>query len=698
MGVLNTPIKYLKGVGDRRALLLEKEVGIRTLGDIIEYYPFRYNDRTKIYKASELNPEMSYVQVRGVIRSVIAEGTARKRRLKAYLQDETGIIELVWFNSINYYKDRIHPGVEYTVYGKPSIFGGMYSITHPEMERSDSSGSSVGGFFPVYHTTEKMKKQHLGSRELSDLVRTAIEKVKDDIPELFPEYIIKQYDMLPRPEAIRAMHFPTDARELERARLRLKTEELFYLRLKMRRIHALRLKENIGIRLNRVGDHFNTLYHEGLPFRLTEAQKRVLREIHTDVQSGHQMNRLLQGDVGSGKTAVAVLSMLLAVDNGLQACIMAPTEILAQQHYDSISKMLSGQEVRVALLTGSMTKKEKSTVTEKLASGEIDILVGTHIIIQDYVVFRNLGLAVIDEQHRFGVYQRSILWDKNRHISPHILIMSATPIPRTLALTLYGDLDVSVLDELPPGRTPIKTLHAYERDRTDVHFFILDELQKGHQAYIVFPLIEESDHLDYRSVEEGYRLVKEAFPAHQVGMVHGKLSAEEKEEQMGRFTRGETSILVATTVIEVGVNVPNASVMLIESSERFGLSQLHQLRGRVGRGATQSYCVLMTSDKVSQNSLKRIEIMCHSTDGFFIAEQDLKLRGFGDMEGTAQSGEGMGLKLASLSEDSAIVHFVVHLTDLILSEDPTLSLPQNRIIAQHLASIMEGEKDWLSIS
>ena len=696
--ILHTPIKYLKGVGDHRGLLLEKEAGIRTFGDLIEYYPFRYSDRTKIYRVAELNPEMSYIQLQGVIRSVEAEGTKYKRRLKAYLQDQTGIVELVWFNSIDYYKNRIRPGDRYTVYGKPNLYNGVFSITHPELEPIDAVKSAVGMLYPVYHTSETMKKRHLGSRELSDLVRTALEKVGNAIPEVLPEYVVKKYDMLSRAEAIRAMHFPGDARELERAKLRLKTDELFYLRLKMRMLHARRQSENVGVRFDRVGGHFRQLYETGLPFDLTGAQKRVLREIHADLQSGHQMNRLLQGDVGSGKTAVALLSMLLAIDNGCQACIMAPTEILATQHFDSISQMLRDQDVEVALLTGSMTKKEKSLITERLKAGEIDLLVGTHIIIQDYVEFRNLGLAVIDEQHRFGVYQRSVLWDKNRHISPHILIMSATPIPRTLALTMYGDLDVSILDELPPGRTPIQTMHAYERDRSEVHFFIQSELQKGHQAYIVYPLIEESEHLDYRSVEEGFAKVTQAFPAHKVGMVHGKLPSDEKERVMHSFVSGETHILVATTVIEVGVNVPNASVMLIESSERFGLSQLHQLRGRVGRGAAQSFCILMTGNKVTQGSLKRIEIMCDSADGFFIAEKDLELRGYGDMEGTMQSGEGMGLKLASLSEDSKIVRFVAALTDQILSEDPYLSQPGNAVIRSRLSEMLDGEKDWLQIS
>ena len=697
-GILKTPVKFLKGVGERRALLLEKELGISTIGELIEYYPFRYNDRTKIYKISELNSEMSYVQVQGVIQAVEAEGTKYKRRLKAYLRDDTGVIELVWFNSVDYHKNRLHSGERYTVYGKPNLFGGMFSITHPEMESPDTDRSAVGMFFPVYHTSERMKKQHLGSREISDIVRTALEKARGAVPETLPAYMVEKYDMLPREEAIRAMHFPADARELERAKLRLKTEELLYLRLKMRVMHDRRQSSSPGFRFDRVGEHFNKLYHEALPFELTNAQKKVLREIHADLQSGHQMNRLLQGDVGSGKTAVAVLCMLLAIDNSMQACIMAPTEILARQHYLSISKMLEGQSLSIALLTGSMTKKEKSAIAERLESGEIDLLVGTHIIIQDYVKFRSLGLAVIDEQHRFGVYQRSVLWDKNAHLSPHILIMSATPIPRTLALTMYGDLDVSILDELPPGRTPISTIHAYEKDRSEVHFFILSELQKGHQAYIVYPLIEESERLDYRSVEEGFELVSQAFPAHRVGMVHGKLSADEKERVMDSFEKGETHILVATTVIEVGVNVPNASVMLIESSERFGLSQLHQLRGRVGRGAARSYCILMTGNKVSETSLKRIQTMCESTDGFFIAEQDLKLRGYGDMEGTAQSGEGLGLKLASLSDDAQIVHFVVHLTDQILSEDPWLSLPKNAILRNCLSEMMVGEKDWIQIS
>lgn len=696
--ILNAPLLYLKGVGERRAKLLEKELGLRTYGDLIEYFPYRYIDRTRVYQIRELHDQMPYVQLQGVLRGVQEEGRGHKRRLKAFLQDATGVVELVWFRSVDYFSGRLHTGQAYTVFGKPTLYNGVFSISHPEMELKGAPNSSVGLLYPMYHTTERMKKARIASKEISTLVRTVLSEVYSAIPEVLPDYIITRYQMLPRAEAIRAMHFPKDSRELERAKLRLKAEELFYLRMKMIALKKGRQHQTGGYLFSKVGDHFNQLYNEGLPFELTGAQKRVLREIHSDVQSGHQMNRLLQGDVGSGKTAVAVLTMLLAVDNGMQACIMAPTEILAQQHYQSISKLLSGQEVTVALLTGSMKKSEKDDITTRLYAGQIDILVGTHILIQDYVRFQNLGLAVIDEQHRFGVYQRSVLWDKSRHYSPHILIMSATPIPRTLALTMYGDLDVSVLDELPPGRTPIQTSHALEQARAEVHFFIRKQLMEGRQAYVVYPLIEESEHLDYRSVEEGFESIKKAFPAHRVGMVHGRLSAEEKEQVMQAFSSGEIHILVATTVIEVGVDVPNATVMLIESAERFGLSQLHQLRGRVGRGTSQSYCILMTADDLSETSLRRIQIMCASSDGFYIAEEDLKLRGYGDMEGTAQSGEGSLLKVANLSEDSRIVVFITKLCDFIWEKDPTLSLPENQLIRQQLTLLLADEKDWLQIS
>lgn len=696
--ILNAPLTYLKGVGDRRAKLLESDLGLRTYGDLIEYFPYRYIDRTRIYLSTELHDQMPYVQLQGVIRGVQEEGSGHRRRLKAFLQDSAGVVELVWFKSVDYFKGRLHLGQEYIVFGKPTLFNGTFSISHPELELKGAPHSSVGMLYPMYHTSERMKKARIASKEISQLVRTVLREALDAVPETLPNYITGHYDMLPKREAIRAMHFPNDTRELERARLRLKTEELFYLRMKMLALKAGRRQQTGGYVFSKVGEHFHRLYDEGLPFELTGAQKRVLREIHTDVQSGHQMNRLLQGDVGSGKTAVAVLSMLLAVDNGKQACIMAPTEILAQQHYKAITKLLHGQTVSVALLTGSMKKSEKDNVTARLIAGEIDILVGTHILIQDYVRFRDLGLAVIDEQHRFGVYQRSVLWDKSRHYSPHILIMSATPIPRTLALTMYGDLDVSILDELPPGRTPIVTQHAFEHQRSDLYFFIRDQLRQGRQAYVVYPLIEESENLDYRSVEEGFENIRNAFPATWVGMVHGRLPADEKEKVMQDFADGTIRILVATTVIEVGVDVPNASIMLIESAERFGLSQLHQLRGRVGRGTAQSYCILMTGEDFSENSMKRIRIMCESSDGFYIAEEDLKLRGYGDMEGTAQSGDSTLLKVANLSEDSRIVAFVSNLSGHILQEDPTLSQPQNALIRQQLSLLLEGEKDWLQIS
>ncbi len=696
--ILDAPLVYLKGVGERRAKLLEQDLGLRTYRDLLEYYPYRYIDRTRIYLVRELHQQMPYVQLQGVIRCVQEEGRGHKRRLHAYLQDSSGVVELVWFRSVDYFRGTVRVGQEYTVFGKPTYFNGGYSISHPELDLKGAPGSPVGMLYPMYHTSERMKKARIASKEISALVREVLREALGAIPETLPDYIISHYDMLSRSDAIRAMHFPNSTRELERAQLRLKTEELFYLRMKMIALKMSRQQRTGGYLFAKVGPHFHQLYDEGLPFELTGAQKRTLREIHADLQSGHQMNRLLQGDVGSGKTAVALLAMLLAVDNGMQACMMAPTEILAQQHYRSITRLLDGQSVSLALLTGSMRKAEKEEVTRRLSAGEIDILVGTHILIQDYVRFSQLGMAVIDEQHRFGVYQRSVLWDKSRHYSPHILIMSATPIPRTLALTMYGDLDVSVLDELPPGRTPIETRHAFERTRLEVYTFIRDQLRQGRQAYVVYPLIEESENLDYRSVEEGYEKLRTSFAAHRVGMVHGRLPAEEKERVMRAFSAGELDILVATTVIEVGVDVPNASVMLIESAERFGLSQLHQLRGRVGRGTAQSYCILMTADGISENSMKRIQIMCDSSDGFYIAEEDLKLRGHGDMEGTAQSGDSTILRVANLSEDGRIVTFVSRLTDHIIREDPTLALPHNALIRQRLSEIMADEKDWLQIS
>lgn len=696
--ILQAPLMYLRSVGERRAKVLEKELSLRTFGDLIEYFPYRYVDRTKVYTAQDLHTEMPYVQVKGEVIHIEEGGNGPRKWLKALLQDRTGVVELIWFNSLSYFKNNLRLGVEYVAFGKPKEYNGSYSISHPEIELANTPKSSVGSLYPIYTITERMRKQQMGSRFLNDLVKQVFERIPL-LSERLPDYITKQYNMLSRDEALRAMHHPQNHRELQRATLRLKLEELFYLRLKMRAIHAVRQQTNFGLSFPHVGELFLKLYHNGLPFDLTTAQKRVLREIHSDMKSGRQMNRLIQGDVGSGKTVVALLSMLLAVDNGMQACMMAPTEILAQQHYHSITSLTENViPLRVELLTGTTKTAERRRILSALEKGEVDILVGTHILIQEYVRFKILGLAVIDEQHRFGVCQRSMLWEKNSNINPHILIMSATPIPRTLAMTLYGDLDVSVLDELPPGRTPIITSHVTERQRSEVMFFIQEQLSLGRQAYVVYPAIEENEQSDLNSVEEGYRQILQAFPAHKIGVVHGRLKAEEKEETMKAFALGEIHILVATTVIEVGVNVPNASVMLIDSADRFGLSQLHQLRGRVGRGSSQSYCLLMTRNKLGNHSLQRINVMCASSDGFFIAEEDLRLRGYGDMDGTAQSGISSTLKIANIATDSPIVRFATNLVNTVVSEDATLVMPKNSIIRDQLITLLDGEKDWGQIS
>lgn len=696
--ILNRDITFLKGVGERKAQILQKDLGIRTWGDMLYYFPYRHVDRTRVYRTTELREEMPYVQLKGQIVGFVEEGTGRRKRLKAYFQDAYGVIELVWFNNPNYFLKQYKVGVEYIVFGKPSLYSGSYNIAHPEIELAASKTSSVGRLFPMYNTTERMKRAFLTSKGISDIQKQILMEVKGGIKETLPQYIVQSYSMLPLAEALEMIHFPTDVHLLQRATARLKMEEILYISLRMRYLHNQRKEESSGFMFGVVGKEFNRFYNEGLTFELTDAQKRVVKEIHADMQSGHQMNRLLQGDVGSGKTIVAVLAMLIAIDNGYQACMMAPTEILAQQHYKSVSRMLEPQGLRVELLTGSMKQSERVPILEALANGKVDVLVGTHILIQDYVIFKNLGLAVIDEQHRFGVYQRSVLWEKSMGLNPHILIMSATPIPRTLAMTMYGDLDVSIIDQLPPGRTPIATSHAYEHQMTQVYGFMLDQLNLGRQIYVVFPLIEESEKVDLMSLEEGYYKLKDSFSAHKVGMVHGKLKAEVKETEMSRFAAGETDILVATTVIEVGVDVPNATVMVINSAERFGLSQLHQLRGRVGRGSNQSYCVLVSSDSLSETSLKRINIMCDSTDGFYIAEEDLKIRGHGDMEGTQQSGIGITLKIADLSQDGRYVQFASNLVEHILKEDPHLELPKNQLLRGKLEELLEDEKDWGLIS
>lgn len=697
--LLDTDIKYLPGMGEHRAKVFAKEIGVRTYRDLLYYFPYKHIDRTRIYKTVEVSEHLPYIQLKGVITSKTIEGEGRRKRLKATFRDPYGEIELVWFNSIQYFRDHLSLNTPYLVFGKPTRFGNTYSIAHPEIDDlKNPKQSSVGKLYPMYSTTERMKKMSLNSKFINELVSKLLDLVKDKLPDTLPRYITDHYNMLSLYEALRQIHLPENEDMLRRASARLKMEEIFYVRLRMQYLKERRQNENQGTLLPKVGDEFRRLYSEVLPFDLTNAQKRVIREIHTDLQSGKQMNRLVQGDVGSGKTIVALLTMLLAVDNGYQACMMAPTEILARQHYESLSQLLAPLDTSVRLLTGSTKTKEKREIARGIADGSINILIGTHALIEDYVQFRRLAVAVIDEQHRFGVHQRSIMWEKNNHVHPHILIMSATPIPRTLAMTLYGDLDVSIIDELPPGRTPIRTQHYYESKRPELNFFIRDQIEAGRQVYVVYPLIEESEKMDYKSLEEGFEMLKEAFPTRTIGIVHGKLRPSEKEEAMTLFASGKTDILVATTVIEVGVNVPNATVMVIESAERFGLSQLHQLRGRVGRGSNQSYCILMTGNNLGEESRKRIDIMVETTNGFRIAEEDLKLRGHGDMEGTRQSGIGLDFKIANLAKDGRIVQFCVNLVEQILNDDPLLEAPHNAVLQAQLTALLRHEKDWGLIS
>ncbi|MDO4789824.1 MAG: ATP-dependent DNA helicase RecG [Porphyromonas sp.] len=698
--VLQTSIMYLPGMGDVRAATLRSELGIATFGDLLEYYPFRHIDRTHIYSTSDIREEMPYVQLKGVIIDPHIEGEGRKKRLVARFMDASGEVDLIWFNSIKFFQKQIKANVEYIIFGKPSRFGLGWNIVHPELDEAASQRLKTGTLYPVYSITEKMKKVGITTKVLRETMAKLVELVRiNRLPDTFPEYITNSYNMLSRWEALEAIHFPTDEDRLRRATMRLKAEEIFWIRLRMRYIAEKRHAEEAGLPVQGVGMLFNRFFNEKLPFPLTAAQQRVVREIYEDLKSGHQMNRLLQGDVGSGKTMVALLSMLIAIDNGYQACLMAPTEILASQHAITIRALLEGIPLNVELLTGSTRKREREKIHEGLRDGSVHIIIGTHALIEEDVQMKQLGLAVIDEQHRFGVAHRSKLWDKNRIVPPHVLIMSATPIPRTLAMTLYGDLDVSVIDELPPGRTPIETSHRYPAHKPEVFRFMEKEIAKGRQAYVVFPLIEESEKTDMKNIETGYEELKSRFPHIPIGFVHGKMKPKDKEEAMRRFVAAEDKILVSTTVIEVGVNVPNATIMLIEDANRFGLSQLHQLRGRVGRGAEKSYCVLMTDYKLSENGKRRMEIMTESTDGFFIAEQDLKLRGQGDLEGTQQSGVGGVLKMANLAKDGRVVQFVSNLIDEILAKDPTLTAdPLNAPLYKSLSDYMEKNRDWGQIS
>ena len=690
-------IMYLPGVGPKKAEILQKEAGIASYEDLLYYFPYKYIDRSRFYKVAEITGDMPYIQLKGRILFFDTLGEGRARRLVGKFTDGTGTIDLIWFKGLNYVTEKIKPGVDYIVFGKPTEFGHIYTIAHPDMDSVDQADKVANGLTPFYSTTEKMKKSFLNSRAIQNLQYTLLNSLNWTLPETLPEYLLAQIQMMPFAEAIRNVHFPESVEKLRKAQLRLKFDELFFIQLNMLRSATLRKRKLRGIVFASVGDCFNTFYKDYLPFELTNAQKRVVREIRTDMGSGRQMNRLLQGDVGSGKTLVALLAMLLAIDNHCQACIMAPTEILAAQHYATIKGFLKDMPVQVALLTGSTKKKERNRILPAIANGEIQIVVGTHALIEDSVNFASLGLAIIDEQHRFGVEQRSRLWTKNVTV-PHVLVMTATPIPRTLAMTLYGDLDVSVIDELPPGRKPVLTVHRYDNKKAQLYDFLRKEIRLGRQVYVVYPLIEGSEKLDYKNLEEGFETFQSVFPEYKVCMIHGRMKPAEKEAEMQKFVSGEAQILMATTVIEVGVNVPNASVMVIESAERFGLSQLHQLRGRVGRGAEQSYCVLVSSYKLSNETRKRLEIMVSSNNGFEIAEADLRLRGHGDLEGTRQSGEGIDLKIANLAADGQILQYARDMAQEVLNEDPDLLSEANRILNERLKILFSRKINWGMIS
>ena len=698
--ILKTPIEYLKGVGPQRAELLKKEIEVFCFEDLLHFYPFRYIDRSKFYQISEIHEDMPFVQIRGTISNIQLHGNKRTSRMTALLKDEQGNnLELVWFKGFQWLKNKFQPGQLYIVFGKPSRFGSKLNIAHPETEAATpGSISQQSSMQPVYNSTEKLKTRGLDSRGIHNLMKNLITQVKDVISENLPPYLTDQIKLLNRKQTLVNVHFPENANLLARARARLKFEELFYIQINLLKIKHLRTSEAQGQIFRTVGRHFNTFYHEKLNFELTKAQKRVIKEIRKNTLSGRQMNRLIQGDVGSGKTIVALLCMLIGIDNGFQTCLMAPTEVLANQHYESVSQLLSDMNLEVRLLTGSTRKKKRNEIFENLKNGQINIIIGTHALIEDTVVFKNLGMVVIDEQHRFGVAQRARLWKKNT-IPPHVLVMTATPIPRTLAMTLYGDLDISVIDELPPGRKPVKTIHQYDTHRLKIFAFMREQIKKGRQVYVVYPIIEESEKLDLKDLTDGYESIVRAFPLpdYAVSIVHGKMKANAKEYEMQRFARGETQIMVATTVIEVGINVPNASVMVIESAERFGLSQLHQLRGRVGRGADQSWCILMTGVKLSGDARQRMQTMVSTNDGFEIAETDMKLRGPGDIHGTQQSGI-LDLKIADISKDEKILKYARDIAISILKKDPGLKNNENHIIAATLQSKFRNKMIWSKIS
>lgn len=706
MNILDQDIMYLPGVGPNRKKMLSHELSIETYGDLLDYYPYKYVDRSKVYTVRELTGDMPFVQVVGRILSFETfQMGPRKERVVAHFSDGTGIMDLVWFNGGKYVKQNYKIGQDYLVFGRPSVFNNRIQVQHPDMDDASKVDTTAMGMQPYYNTTEKMKKVNFNSRAVEKLTKTLLEKLKDPLSETLTPDIIAARHLMSRDEALRTIHYPQNARDLERARVRMKFEELFYVQLNILRYASDQRRKYSGFVFNRIGDIFNNFYRDNLPFELTGAQKRVMREIRQDTCSGRQMNRLLQGDVGSGKTLVALMSMLIALDNGFQACIMAPTEILAEQHLTTIREFLKGMPVRVELLTGMVKGKKRKEVLEGLLSGDVQILVGTHAVIEDTVQFARLGMVVIDEQHRFGVAQRAKLWAKapqsesgsSRRI-PHVLVMTATPIPRTLAMTLYGDLDVSIIDELPPGRKPIQTTHVFDNRMTSLYEGIRQQIRQGRQVYIVFPLIEESESIDLKSLEQGFEVLKQAFAEFRLSKVHGKMKAKEKEEEMQKFVSGETQILVATTVIEVGVNVPNASVMVILDAQRFGLSQLHQLRGRVGRGADQSFCILVTNHKLSEDTAKRIDIMCETNDGFRIAEADLKLRGPGDLEGTQQSGMAFDLKIADIARDGQIVQMARDEAQKVIDDDPQCQSSKYQVLWNRLKELRKTNVNWAAIS
>lgn len=697
--ILETPVEFLKGVGPVRADTLKKELGIFYFSQLLNYYPFRYIDRSKFYSIREINDESSYIQINGTLINFQKVGKPRSQRLVAMFQDDTGIIELVWFKGIKWIEKKLVPGTEYVVFGKPSVFNGKFNFVHPEIETVAEQQETIAEKLqPFYSSTEKLKAKGLDSKGIRKIMKNLLIQIQGHIHENLNDQLLDSLKLISREKAVMNIHFPANQDILTRARSRLKFEELFFIQLNLLKLKLLRLEKIKGNRFEIVGDIFNEFYNKNLPFKLTNAQKKVIREIRTDLGSGKQMNRLLQGDVGSGKTLVALMSMLIALDNGFQACLMAPTEILASQHYNTISGMVKGLGIQVDLLTGSTKAKQRKAMHDLLESGELHILVGTHALIEESVQFNNLGLVVIDEQHRFGVAQRARMWKKNV-IPPHVLVMTATPIPRTLAMTFYGDLDVSVIDEMPPGRKPVKTAHYYDKDRLKLFGFMKKKIAEGRQVYIVYPLIQESEKLDLKDLQDGYESISRAFPLpdYAISIVHGKMKTAVKEYEMQRFVKGETDIMVSTTVIEVGVDVPNASVMVIENAERFGLSQLHQLRGRVGRGAEQSYCVLMTKEKLTADGRERIKTMVRTTDGFEIAEVDLRLRGPGDLHGTRQSGI-LDLRIADIIKDEKILKYARNSAAKLLEEDPHLKLDKNSHIAAYLEEMNRSKTNWSLIS